>query len=289
MNIAVVILTLIASNLPGIVSIETLGYMPASLRIARYAILILAALYYTYFRNYQLAKYTFVLLSILVFTQASASLGATVFWQGLFDTNSFSGYFSGMVLLKLLSIIPLIALLLLLFDSPGKTYLVKGDLSVKAGPVRWLNIPSNWISWGKLATFSGFAIAGGTLFLTLFTVTGFSMPETIKDLPRHIPIILVLALVNSFSEGIIFRNAILASLQDMVSKEHLLLIAAAYFGLAHYYGAPSGVVGVIMSGVLGWWFIRSMYETGGLAAPWFIHFLQDVVIFTTLFLLLVFI
>ncbi len=36
-----------------------------------------------------------------------------------------------------------------------------------------------------------------------------------------------------------------------------------------------------MSGVLGWDLDRSMYEAGGLLAPWILHFMQDVVIFAT--------
>ncbi len=56
-----------------------------------------------------------------------------------------------------------------------------------------------------------------------------------------------------------------------------MLIAVAFLRLAHFYGASSGVVGVVM------------YETDGLVAPWIIHFMQDVVIFATLFLLTAFI
>jgi len=65
----------------------------------------------------------------------------------------------------------------------------------------------------------------------------------------------------------------------------VLFIAAMIFGIGHYYGAPSGIVGVVMSGLLGWYLSRSMYETKGFVSSWIIHFLQDVVIFATILLL----
>jgi hypothetical protein len=49
--------------------------------------------------------------------------------------------------------------------------------------------------------------------------------------------------------------------------------------LAHIYGTPNGVFGVIASGTLGWFLAKSVIETRGLGWAWFIHFLQDVVIF----------
>jgi uncharacterized protein len=40
-----------------------------------------------------------------------------------------------------------------------------------------------------------------------------------------------------------------------------------------------------MSSLLGWFLARSMIESRGFLAPWMIHFLQDVVIFSTILLL----
>ena len=71
-------------------------------------------------------------------------------------------------------------------------------------------------------------------------------------------------------------------LREVLSKNHVVLISAAFFGLAHYYGAPSGIVGVAMSTLLGWYMCTSMYETNGFVSAWVIHFMQDVVIFSTI-------
>ncbi len=285
MLLRVALLTAVASNLANIIARETLGLVPPWITAGKIAVLLAASLYYTRTDCYQLARYAGILLAITVLSFGTAYLGWTATWQGLFDTESFSGYFGSMISLKLLSTIPLLAILLYFFRSARRSYLVVGDLSVKAQPISWLGIKADWISWRRLSVLSAFAIAGGTLLLTLITVTGFSRPEQFAELSAHLPVILLLALINSVSEGFMFRNAILAPLHDLLPKEQVLLVAAAFFGMAHFYGAPSGVLGVFMSGLLGWYLCRSMYETGGLAAPWIIHFLQDVVIFSTLMLL----
>jgi hypothetical protein len=77
----------------------------------------------------------------------------------------------------------------------------------------------------------------------------------------------------------------MATLKDELPKNQLVLIAALFFGISHFYGAPGGPLGVIMSGLLGWYMCRSMYETKGFVSSWMIHAMQDVVIFSTIFLL----
>ena len=52
--------------------------------------------------------------------------------------------------------------------------------------------------------------------------------------------------------------------------------------LEAHYGIPYGVVGVAMAFALGWLLARSMVETRGLFWAWFIHFCQDVIIFSFL-------
>ncbi len=289
MTISVLLLTAVASILADVIAKESLGFVPSWLLITKITVLAAASLYYWMLaRNQRMARYSVILTALVVFPHLAAFIGTTPTWQGLFDMQSFAGYFGSAVTLKFLGSIPLVGLLLLLCNSPEEAYLVKGDLSVKPEPIR-LRIYPHSIGWGRLSVYSAFAIAAVTLFLTLFTVTGFSMPETVSDLPRHLPVILLLALVNSVSEGFMFRNAILAPLKNILPKAQVLLVAAAFFGMAHFYGAPSGVLGVVMSGVLGWYLSKSMYETGGLVASWIIHFMQDVVIFATLMLLVTFI
>jgi hypothetical protein len=125
-------------------------------------------------------------------------------------------------------------------------------------------------------------IAAGTFLLALLTVTGFSIPSTIGRLPSLLPLIVLFSLVNSFSEGVVYRSAVLGPLKEALPKDTIIMVAAAFFGVAHYYGAPGGIIGVLMSGALGWYMCRSMYETRGFVAAWIIHFSQDIVVFSTI-------
>ena len=86
--------------------------------------------------------------------------------------------------------------------------------------------------------------------------------------------------MNAFSEEMAYHAALLAPLYNAVGHSHALLLSAALFGLWHYYGVPYGVIGMIMAGILGWLLGKSMLETKGLFWAWFIHFWQDVAIFS---------
>jgi membrane protease YdiL (CAAX protease family) len=94
-----------------------------------------------------------------------------------------------------------------------------------------------------------------------------------------LPLIVMLAAMNAFSEELNYRAGLLASLHDVVGTRHALAMTAVVFGLAHYYGVPYGAIGVVMAGFLGWLLGKSMLETGGFVWAWFIHFWQDLLIF----------
>lgn len=283
--ILIILLTLIASILPEIIFSEWFGSVPAGLRIAKLIVLFLAATLAHYLKHDKIAKYSLV-LGVIISTEILTNIiMSSSFWKETFDVNSFIGNFGGSILLKALGIIPVIGVLIALFKTPSAVYIAKGDLSVKAEEIRWLGIRQDKISWGKLSIISAGCISLGTILLTIFTVTGTSADLSMDNLLKYFPYVIIFAVVNSFCEGIIFRSAIVGSLRYVLPKNQLLLIAAMLFGIGHYYGAPSGIVGVLMSGVLGWYMSRSMYETKGFLSSWIIHFMQDVVIFSTILLL----
>lgn len=285
-----IVLTLVASILPDIVFREWTGTIPVWLPYIKLAVLAAAGIVCRLSPQLkQLVRYPVVLATIIVTSLFINFIGGLSWWQSTFDPGTFIGNFGGTILLKFIGIIPVIGVLILLYKSPREVYLEAGDLSVKADRIKWLGIEKDKISWGKLSIISAVLIALGTFLLTIFTVTGFTIPGALGQLISYLPVIVLFALVNSLSEGIVYRNAVLGPLKTVLPKNQVVLVAAVFFGIAHYYGAPSGVVGVVMSGVLGWFMCRSMYETGGLAASWIIHFLQDVVIFSTLLLMTVYI
>lgn len=277
------VLTLIASLLPDIIVREVVGYLPTWWFLAKAALLIVGTIYLLFgARERYLAQYGFLLTVIIAVQIIMDQFEASTWWQSLFPSESFSDQFGGAILLKLLGIIPVVGILLLLYQSPRKFYLVKGDLSARASRIAWLGIEEGRISWGKLSVISALLIAVGTLLLTILTVTGFSKPATLGRLPPLLPLIVLLALLNSFSEGVVYRSSVLGPLKEVLPKDYIVIVASAFFGFAHYYGAPGGILGIIMSGLLGWYMCRSMYETQGFVAAWIIHFFQDIVIFSTI-------
>lgn len=123
------------------------------------------------------------------------------------------------------------------------------------------------------------------LLLTMFTATGFRREENLGRLLSVLPLVLLFALANSFCEGAVYRSAVVATLSRLLPKNQLVLVGALFLGIGHYDGIPSGPLGALMGSVLGWYMLRSMYETKGFLSSWIIHFMQDAVIFSTILLM----
>ena len=283
----IIILFILASFLPAVLFRETIGSVPTWFLWGRIGFFLLLFGVFQWYKSRELARMTLVLAA---FNGVDMLLISVQRWEGfrvLFPGVTLLQGLQASIALKMVSAIVFIILLRILFKRSQDAYLVVGDLSAWVEPIPFLNIRKRQIRWGRLAFISGFAIAGGTLLLTLITVTGFSFPPGMGERwLQALPWIFLLALGNAFSEGILFRNTLLSVLKNVVPVATAVLIAAGFFGVAHYYGAPRGVLGVVMSSVLGWFLCRSMVDTRGLAAPWFIHFLQDLVIFSTMVMLL---
>lgn len=97
--------------------------------------------------------------------------------------------------------------------------------------------------------------------------------------------VLVFSLTNSFAEEMIFRIGLIAPLAKIVSPDTLFFVSALIFGLAHFWGMPNGIIGVLLAGVLGYVLAKSVYETNGFFWAWTIHFLQDILIIGSLYLM----
>lgn len=97
--------------------------------------------------------------------------------------------------------------------------------------------------------------------------------------------ILLFSLSNSFGEEMIYRMGIVSPLKGLLQPMTIYIISAVLFGLPHLAGMPSGLIGVTMAGILGLVLAKSLYETNGFFWAWVIHFVQDVIIIGTLFLL----
>ena len=157
------------------------------------------------------------------------------------------------------------------------SYISPGNIAAPAKGVAWLLISDNQ-SW---------AVVGATLsfFITLVTSTFVYLQfrksgEGLKQVLPYLPWVLLFSLANSFSEEVIYRLGIIVPLVGSVDNAYILLFSAAAFGAPHLRGMPNGIVGALMAGFLGWLLAKSMIETNGVFWAWFIHFLQDIPIFS---------
>jgi len=94
-----------------------------------------------------------------------------------------------------------------------------------------------------------------------------------------LPLVLFFSATNAWSEEIFSRFVIVAGLYRKIKPLTICSISGIMFGLAHFWGTPSGIFGVIVSGSLGWLLAKSVVETKGMGWALLIHFLQDIVIF----------
>ncbi|MCC7297511.1 MAG: CPBP family intramembrane metalloprotease [Bacteroidia bacterium] len=170
-----------------------------------------------------------------------------------------------------------------MFITPeSKSLLQLGHLDSIAIKEKWLGINGK-TSWRQNGLQLAFFISIATGIFMFLAVKYTNSLYNFKW--SFVPIILLVSLTNSFSEEIIYRFAINGNLMHLTSKLTILICSAVLFGLPHYQGYPNGFMGVLMAGLLGYILSKATYETQGLGLAWIIHFLQDIIIFTSLFMI----
>jgi len=192
------------------------------------------------------------------------------------DDPSFGVYMPAELALNLVVTAAVVGLLLVVHRDRRAFFLGRGDPSAPAEPISWLYVRrgDRWSAVGR--NLSIFITLGTLAFLVL---AGRPSPELVGRVLPFLPVVLLAAAVNAFNEELTYKASILSVLAGPVGSRQALWMVAAYFGLAHFYGVPYGVVGVVLAWFLGWILAKSMLETRGLVWAWFIHFVQDVVIF----------
>ncbi len=140
----------------------------------------------------------------------------------------------------------------------------------------------------------GWLKTGLSLSLVISLVTGifmyFQLIKTDVDwslLSQGLGWILLFSLSNSFAEEMIFRLGLVSPLASLLSPMTAFIVSAVMFGLPHFAGMPSGLIGAAMAGLLGLVLAKSLFETRGFFWAWLIHFLQDVLIIGGLYLMAV--
>ena len=179
--------------------------------------------------------------------------------------------------LRLTPAVAVLLLLLILGLRRADFFLIKGDIHALVEPSRLIGMKKAE-PWSKI----------GSIFAVIFTVATFvfllgSWEAPAGPLPSIfvvLPVAVLIATMNAFNEEFTLRAAPLSVLWQRIGKEQALLLTTVYFGLGHFYGVPNGIIGVLLSGFLGWFLGKSMLETRGFFWAWLAHFLPDVVIFT---------
>jgi membrane protease YdiL (CAAX protease family) len=180
---------------------------------------------------------------------------------------------------KLVVCVVLVAVLLALGYRRRTMFLRLGDLRAPLRPVRALGFPRP-VPWSRFALQWGAYIALAVAVMQYLGLRpdGATMAAVVPMLPG----VLVYAALNALTEELTYRVPLLATAEPVLGTRTAMWQAAVYFGVAHYYGTPGGLVGVVLAVFMGWILAKAILETRGLFWSWWIHLLSDVAIFVFL-------
>jgi membrane protease YdiL (CAAX protease family) len=187
--------------------------------------------------------------------------------------------FFGERLMRIGAVLVMFVVLLLMGFRRRDLYLTVGDVRATAEPTR-LKIPHRpqpWTTFGR-----NYAII--SVGLLLFFLIPALQPSLANFSVGLLLFAFVCAAMNSFAEEFLYRSALIPQILPLFGKGATLMLVPAWFGLAHYFGVPNGLTGVLLAGVGGWFFAKSMIETRGIAWAWFLHFLADFTVYLLLLL-----
>jgi uncharacterized protein len=225
-----------------------------------------------------------LILSLSIISISALLMGSNLFLSKINCTilqDEFANrLFKYQLLLTLVAV--LMMFMTLKLNPSSRTLLAFGDWSKLADKEVWLGIKgaSTWKKESiQLLCFISVLTAS-------FMYMGVKQSSALSNFSwSFIPLVLLFSLTNSFSEEIIYRFGILGNINATNSKTAVLILSAVLFGLPHYFGNPSGIIGVLMAGILGYILSKASYETQGLGIACVIHFVQDAIIFTSLFMI----
>ena len=150
----------------------------------------------------------------------------------------------------------------------------KLNAPVKPERILWFRGPLRWWHLGPLIIVI-FALA-----MTAFLFS--NLRPNFWQLSLHwqlFPWAVATAALNAANEEFQFRCVPLAHLRNVLPLGEGVWLTAVFFGLAHYFGQPSGWLGVAMATIAGFIWAKSMMETRGVGCAFGIHMVQDIVIF----------
>lgn len=166
----------------------------------------------------------------------------------------------------------------------NRGYLSRGHIDAPVEPVRFFGIApgSRWRMTGLQLLFVISLVTA--IFIGLGVYQSGKAPGWAL-LAGNLHWVILLSLLNSAGEELIFRFPLAALLEKEIPHLRILWLSAILFGVPHYFGNPGGIGGIVLAGILGWVLVKSMLETRGMFWAVGIHFVQDVIIISSMFLL----
>jgi len=274
------LLMIISSILPLVIlkevfKIEPNWFFEAQLII--FFILLLASFIFDLLKKIRL--YILMVL-ILIGTQwLTTIIQSLATWNNLFNniTNDFILLLLKGQLLKLAAALIIFIVLLYFKKRPKNFFIAMGDIDGEVKPIKFiLTEPPNWKKLGF--TFAIYLSIGTLIFLVI--AGGIPSLDKLISIIPIFPLIIIFAAINSFYEELGYRAALISVLEDKIGSKHSLYLTSVFFGIAHFYGVPYGVIGVIMATFLGYIMGKSMLETRGFFWAFLIHMILDIQIFS---------
>jgi hypothetical protein len=187
--------------------------------------------------------------------------------------------FFGERLMRIGAVLVMLVVVVLMGFRRRDLFLAVGDLKATAEPSRrWIPRKAEpWTTFGR-----NYAVI--SVGLLLFFLIPAMKPSLANFSVGLLLFAVVCAAMNSFAEEFLYRAALIPQVMPLFGKGATLLLVPGWFGLAHYFGVPNGMTGVLLAVIGGWFFAKSMIETRGIAWAWFLHFLADFTVYLVLLL-----
>lgn len=274
------IVVLLVSDLPNAIWQAISGEPPGWLFWAKISLLVILVLAGLVWKPIQAMRTYFLLILVLLLALWGMNwLRGT---EGYLAWEQQANWVLAMAvyqLLKLCVVAIMVIVLLMLRKKRNDFYLTAGQLNQPLRISKDVEQPTRRsISWGMLGLILGVCIA--PLTLLFFGIGNLPASHVLLRALPYFPAVLLFAASNAFAEEMQFRASLLGELQKIIGPDQSIWLTATFFGLAHYFGgAPAGIPGVLIAGMLGALFAKCMLGSRGIVVPWFIHFCQNAVIY----------
>jgi len=275
---------IIASSLPEIILREFFNIesnIPTLLAIAGSTALLLVSLFYQRLKPLRLYFALSSVVALLHFVFFD-KLKNSDFWENWFSSNpsDFLSHMMGNQILRLAVAFLVLGFCYLTIKSRKDFYLTRGNLKGEVKPVKGLGVKEGE-TWNQFGLLFGLYLSGG-LLIFLLVAGGLPQISQLKALVPLLPAVVLLAASNAFFEEFVYRASFLSVLEKPIGGGQALWLTAAAFGIGHYYGVPYGIIGVFLSGFLGFLLGKSMQETKGFFWAFVIHLVMDILIFSSM-------